>query len=177
LNPDDPNPYLYLGKMQSVDGARTDNSGEKLARFVRLQPENALANYYYAVSLRTRRKIPEETEHSAQSEALLKKAVSLDPKLGVAYLELGGLYAERQDFADAIGAYQKASEVNPQLVEAHYRLAQAYKRIGENSKAQKELQIYEQASKSAAERAERERREIQQFVYTLRDKSIASQPQ
>jgi hypothetical protein len=43
-------------------------------------------------------------------------------------------------------------------------------------KAQAELQIYEQLSKKTAEESERERREIQQFVYTLRQQNSAAQP-
>jgi ATPase subunit of ABC transporter with duplicated ATPase domains len=59
---------------------------------------------------------------------------------------------------------------------AHYRLAQAYKRAGETQKAQQQLQLYDQMSKEAAQQSERERREIQQFVYTLRGPSSV-QPQ
>ena len=92
----------------------------------------------------------------------------LDPKLGPAYLQLGIVYADRQDFGDAVPAYQKAIEVAPQLEEAYYRLSQAYARTGDSVEAQKQLQLYDQVSKKTAENVERERREIQQFVYTLR---------
>ncbi len=177
LNPDDPNPYLFLGKMLVTDAAPSEGSVERLARFARLQPENALANYYYALSLWKRRKDPEDTENLAQVESLLQKAVHLDPKLGAGYLQLGILYSEGQDFPKAISAYQKAIEANPQLEEAHYRLAQAYRRTGERLKAQEELQLYEQISKETAQQVERERREIQQFVYTLRGQTSAPQPQ
>ena len=177
LNPDDPNPYLFLGKMLIADAAQSEGSVERLARFARLQPETALANYYYALSLWKRWKGPEEAGDLAQVESLLQKAVRLDPKLGAGYLQLGILYSDRQDFPKAISAYQVAIAANPQLEQAHYRLAQAYMRTGEKLKAQKELQLYDQISKKTEEEVERERREIQQFVYTLRDRTSASQPQ
>ena len=104
----------------------------------------------------------------AQSESLLKRAVELDPKLGVGYLQLGVLYSERRDFSHAIASYQDAVQASPQLEEAHYRLAQAYKRTGEKAKAEEELQRYDQISKIKEEEVERERRESRQFVYTLR---------
>jgi tetratricopeptide (TPR) repeat protein len=50
LNPGDPKAYLFLGKIQSVETMQSECSTERLARFMRLQPENALA-YYYAVNL------------------------------------------------------------------------------------------------------------------------------
>ena len=175
LNPVDPNPYLFLGKMQDVETTQSQALASRLRRFVQLQPENALANYYYAISLRKKRNGPYATEELAQVESLLEKAVHLDPKLGLAYLQLGVLYSDRKDFSSAISAYQQAIKASPQLEEPHYRLAQAYSRIGERSKAHEELQIYDQISKKSADAVERERREIQQFVYTLRSRTSGPQ--
>lgn len=176
LNPDDPNAYLFLGKMQSVRTTQSECLLERLRRFATLQAGNALANYYYALGLWNLHESLGSKENLASVESLLQKAVHLDPKFGAAYLQLGILYAERGDSAKAISAYQKAAEVNPELEEAHYRLARAYSQTGEKSKAQAELQLYEQLSKKSAEEAEHERREIQQFVYTLRGSSSVSQP-
>jgi tetratricopeptide (TPR) repeat protein len=175
LNPDDPNPYLFLGKMQSVRTTQSECPMERLRRVVRLQPDNALANYYYALSLWNRHESFGGTENLVPVESLLEKAIHLDPKFGAAYLQLGILYAERGESSKAIAAYQKATEANPGLEEAHYRLAQAYSRTGEKSKARAELKLHDQLSKKKAEEAERERRDIQQFVYTLRDRPSASQ--
>ena len=51
LNPNDSMPYLFLGKMQSATPAASEKIVEKLQRFVAQQPDNAEANYYYAVGL------------------------------------------------------------------------------------------------------------------------------
>jgi tetratricopeptide (TPR) repeat protein len=177
LNPDDPSPYLFLGKIQSVEKTQPDALVERLRRFVTLRPENAMANYYYAVSLWKGRKGPEDGETLAQVQSLLEKAVHLDPRLGPGHLQLGILYSERRDFSEAISAYQQTIEVNPSLEEAHYRLAQAYRQTGQKLKAQEELRVCDQISKRKAADAERERHEIQQFVYTLRDRPSALQPQ
>jgi tetratricopeptide (TPR) repeat protein len=177
LSPDDPNAYLFLGKIQSGEKTQPDALVERLRRFAILQPENALANYYYAVSLWKSRKDPQDVRILAQVGSLLEKAVHLDPKLGPAYLQLGILYSERKDFSKAISAYQQAIEVSPQLEEPHYRLAQIYKQTGQKVKGQEELQAYEQISKKRAEEIERERHEIQQFVYTLRDQPSTLRPQ
>jgi len=176
LNPDDAKAYLFLGKIQSVETTQSECSSEHLARFVKLQPTNALANYYYAVNLWKRRKGPDDAESLAQVESLLKKSVALDPTLGAGYLQLGVLYSERKDFARAIATYQDAIQASPQLEEAHYRLAQAYKRTGDKVKAEQELQLYNQISKKKDEDVERERRESRQFVYTLRGPGSSSQP-
>jgi tetratricopeptide (TPR) repeat protein len=184
LNPDDLNPYLFMGKMQStgaqVMGAQStggqstgppqpDCVADRMKRFVSLQPDNALANYYFALSLWKRLQGPEDAQTVAQVESHLEKAVRLDPKLGAAYVQLGVLYSERKDFVQAISAYQKAIDASPGSEEAHYRLAQVYRRTGKKLKAQQELQLYQQISKKKEEEIDRQRHEIQQFVYTLRD--------
>ena len=72
LNPDDPNPYLFMGKMQSAGAQSTAAQGagvsqpdcvaDRLKRFASLQPDNALANYYYALSLSKRLPGPDDTQ-------------------------------------------------------------------------------------------------------------------
>lgn len=168
LDPSDPRPYLFLGKVKSAEITRLPGFVERMARFARLQPENALANYDYAVSLWQQRKGPEDSATPAQVEALLRKAVRLDPKLGAAYLQLGIVYASRNDFPGAISFLQKAIEVSPQLEEPHYRLAQVYGRSGDKLKANEELALFKRMSRESQARAERERDEIQQFVFELR---------
>jgi tetratricopeptide (TPR) repeat protein len=171
LDPKDPNPYLFLGKMLTAGTAQSEGMAQRLERFARLQPENAQANYYYALSLWKQRKGPEDSGSLAQVESLLQKAVRLDPKLAAAHLQLGILYADRKDFSGAIAAYQKSAEADPDLAEPHYRLVQAYKRTGETRKAQQELQLYEQTSTQSMVEIERRRRVLRQFVYTLQDGS------
>jgi tetratricopeptide (TPR) repeat protein len=177
LNPADSTPYLFFGRLQSAETIPADRLVDRLERFVTLKPENALANYYYALTLWKKRKGPEDSENFVQVESLLQKAVHLDPKLGLGHLQLGILYSAQKDSRKAILAYQKAIEASPQMEEAHYRLAQIYKRTGENLKAQQELEVFDHLSKKRTEEVERERREIQQFVYKLRDQTPAAQPQ
>ncbi len=172
LAPADATPYLFMGKMQGAEIVPSQETVEKLARFVQLSPASALANYYYAVSLWKSKESAGALDEasSAQIETLLQKAIQIDPKLGAADLQLGILYAQRGDYARAIPAYRKAAEVSPELDETHYRLAQAYKRTGDAADAEKELKLHERLSKQAKEKAERERADIQAFVITLRDK-------
>jgi tetratricopeptide (TPR) repeat protein len=169
LNPADPAPYLFLGKMEKATSAPLPCSAQKLARFVRDQPQNALANYYCALALWKKARGSENRAGLQESEALLQKAVAIDPKLGEAYVQLGILYSARGSFEQAIQSYRKAIEVSPDLGEAHYRLSLAYKRTGEESKAQQELKTYEHIEKTEAAAVERQRRELRQFLIILKD--------
>ena len=106
----------------------------------------------------------------------MQKAVRLDSRLGAGFLQLGILELEKNNLPGALSSFQRAVDASPQLPQAHYRLAQAYRKTGDLPRAQKELEIYKKMSMESAEQSVRERREIQQFVYTLRDGPAASQP-
>jgi tetratricopeptide (TPR) repeat protein len=174
LKPADPAPYLFLGKMEKVAPESLPCSEEKLARFVRNEPGNALAHYYYAISLWKRQRGSESLASSQQVEALLEKAVALDPNLGEAYFQLGILYSARGASEQAIQTYKKAIEVSPDLGEAHYRLSLAYKRIGEEAKAHQEFQAYERVEQTETVAIEQQRRELRQFLIILKDQPAAS---
>jgi len=177
LTPDDTTPYLFLGRLRNVDTGRSTVYLAKLQRFAERHPENAWANYYYALALLKQRSGPDDTKNLPLIESLLKNAVRLDPKLALAYLQLGAVYGESSDSAKAISAYQQATAADPALEEAHYRLAQIYKRVGDQTNAQRELQLYNELSKQASAKEEKQRREIQQFVYSVQGRSSAAPPQ
>jgi tetratricopeptide (TPR) repeat protein len=149
---------------------------EKLARFARVQPANALANYYYAVSLWKRQRGSADSAASRQAEALLEKAVRLDPKFGEAYVQLGTIFFARNDFARAMQAFQRAIAASPQLSEAHYRLSLAYKRTGDDARAHQEFDAYKQAQKTETAEVEHQRSELKQFLIILKNQPDPAAP-
>jgi len=174
LDPADSHPYLFLGKIQDVQAAPSQDIANRLVRFAHLRPQDAQANYYYALSLWKRSEAKGQAGNLAQVASLLQKAASLDPAFGDAYLQLGILHAEQKQYPEAISSYQQAIAASPQLPDAHYRLAQAYMRSGEQSKARAEMQLYDQLANDKAQQEERERSHMQQFVYTLRTPTSSS---
>ena len=138
MNPSDAGPYLFMAKVQSSEITHQEGFTRRLERFVRLQPDSAWAKYYYATNIWNLQEDPDDAD-AAKVTALLEQAIHLDPNLGVAYLQLGIVYADRKDYATAIDAYQKAVQVSPELEQAHYRLARAYERMGREEEAQKEI--------------------------------------
>jgi tetratricopeptide (TPR) repeat protein len=175
LNPRDPSPYVFLGKIEQSEIFPSNDVIEKLRRFVALQPQRADAYYYYAVGLWKRRNHSHQPDADAEVETLLKQALRINPKYAAAELQFGIVAAGKQDYTGAISHYQKALEADSQLLEAHYRLAQAYRATGASDKAKEEVRIYGLLAKESAQRQDQERSAIKQFVYTLRDQS-APQP-
>lgn len=175
LNPNDPSPYIFLGKMQAAENVSSSKLLDRLRRFVTTQPQNAQANYFYAVALWKQNRGRNTSD--PQIATLLSNTTRLDPNFAPAQLQLGILKSEQGDQSSAITHYSRTIEIDPENQEAHFRLSQAYRKQGQTERAKKELQIYQELSKKSAEQVDRERREIPQFVYTLRSQPTLPTPQ
>jgi tetratricopeptide (TPR) repeat protein len=164
LDPPNRRPYLFLGRLLEGENSVPSGWTDRLQRFAAFHPEDAMAPYLYGLALAKQG----ERKNEVAAESQFNSAIRLDPHLGSAYLQLGILYSERKDFAQAVPALQKAIEATPFPDEAHYRLAEVYRRTGEMEKARQETALYKQIAAQKTEDAERERHELQQFIYTLR---------
>jgi tetratricopeptide (TPR) repeat protein len=171
LAPNDPIPYSFLQKVQNAASGQSEAIERRMGRFAALQPSNAEAQYSYAVSLWNRRKGSQDRTTLDKVESLLHDAIRLDPKLAAAHQQLGILYSDRKDFSKAISAFRQAIKADPQMEEPHFRLAQIYRQTGDREDADKETMIYQQLAKESNAAAERERRDLPRFVYTLRDQT------
>ena len=170
LNPADPQPYLFLGRIEMAAPAPLGCVAPRLARWVQQQPQNSLANYLYAMTIL--KGLPSASDEPArearqQAETLLTRAVTIDPRCADAYLQLGILAFSQHQTEKAIGYYTRAIEAQPQLGEAHYRLGVAYDRTGAAEKARQEFQLHDDIEKQQAAIVERQRREVKQFLVVL----------
>jgi tetratricopeptide (TPR) repeat protein len=167
LNPSDPEPYSFMGRVDMASPKPLACIEPRLARFVQAHPENSLGNYFYAMAIEKRQEQPPDPKAQDQVETLLTKAVAIDPKCGDAYLQLGILYASQHQPEKAIEFYTKAIQSNPQLGEAHYRLGVAYDRMGSAEKAAQEFKLHDEIEKQQAAAVEQQRREVKQFLVVL----------
>jgi tetratricopeptide (TPR) repeat protein len=143
LAPSDPRPYQFLGEMYGVAPEQGPEITERLGRFVEARPRNPLANLYYALSLWKGQPAGSTPVDMQKVEALLRRAVALDPKLTKGFLELGVLLSDQQRHKEAIPELRRAIHLDPNQPQAHYRLAQAYQRTGQKALAASELKIFE----------------------------------
>jgi tetratricopeptide (TPR) repeat protein len=168
LNPADPRCYLFLSKAYDSSPNQANDVIQRFRRFSELQPGNALALYYYAMSLWKGKRAEDPGSDLREVESLLQKSVSLDPKLAEAHVQLGNLYADQHEYAKSIPEYTRALEVNPNLPDAHYRLGQDYVHVGQKDRAQAEFEVYQRLRAQHLAEVDKERAEVQQFVYAAK---------
>jgi tetratricopeptide (TPR) repeat protein len=169
LDPSDPSCYLFLSKAYDSSPSQANEVIERFRRFAELQPRNARASYYYAMSLWKGKRAQDPDLNLQQIEALLKKAIALDPKLAEAHLQLGNLYSDQNKYAESVPEYEKALQLSPDLADAHYRLGQAYVRTGDKDRAQQQFQVYQQLRAEHLAEVDKQRADIRQFVYSAKD--------
>jgi tetratricopeptide (TPR) repeat protein len=175
LDPDDADPYLFMGRIVAAVSSPMPCVVPRLKRFSERQPGNPLASYYYAMAIWKQNGQPVDEASAAPVEALLHRAVNLDNKCAVAWLQLGVLSYSRRDYQDAVDFFRRATAADPQLAEAHYRLGMAYDRVGEREQAKVELDLHEKIEREQKEEVERQRRTIKQF--RVMDGAEASSPE
>jgi tetratricopeptide (TPR) repeat protein len=168
LNPSDPRCYYFLSKAYDSSPGQADEVLQRFHRFAELQPRNARALYYYAMSLWKGRRAQDANVDFQQIETLLKKSIDLDSGFPEAHLQLGNLYSEQKKDALAVPQYERALALNTDLADAHYRLGQAYVRTGKKQQAQQQLEIYQRLRAQHMAELDKQRSEIRQFVYSAK---------
>ena len=83
------------------------------------------------------------------ADGLLKKAVKLDPSLGLAHLDLGILAANDAHNDDALRELLLAEKMMPEDVNVHWRLGRLYRAMGKKDEAKAELDKASSITRSA----------------------------
>ncbi|HKW17023.1 MAG TPA: tetratricopeptide repeat protein [Terriglobales bacterium] len=169
LSPTDSRCYYFLSKAYDSSPGQAEEVIRRFRRFVELQPQDAHAPYYYAMSLWKGRRAEDANLDLSQIRSLLEKSIALDPSLAEAHLQLGNLYADQQKYADAIPQYKLALRENDELADAHYRLGQAYVHSGQKDLAQEQLQKYQRLRAAQMAELDKQRAEIRQFVISEKE--------
>ena len=164
LDPKDPRCYLFLSKAYLSSPNQAERVIDHFRRYAELEPENALAQFYYAMSFwKGLRANNPDVDYKAV-EVLLKKSISLDDRGADAHLQLGILYNDEHAFEKSIPEYDRALQLNPELADAHFRLGRYYLRVGEKAKAQSEFDAFKELQAKHQSEVDKERAEVQQFV-------------
>lgn len=175
LNPSDARCYLFLSKAYDSSPNQAQEVIERFRRFAELDPGNAKALYYYAMSLWKGKRAEDPEVDFHQIESLLKKSITIDPAFAEAHLQMGNLFSAQNKYKEAIPEYLRARELNPDLADAYYRLGQAYVRTGQKDLAQNEFQVYQGIRQRHLADLDKQRAEIQQFVLSAKDGASAKQ--
>ena len=164
LNPTDPRCYLFLSKAYLSSPSQAEDVIQRFQRYASREPQSALAQYYYAVSLWKGRRLEHPEVDYAAVETLLQKSIALDETIAESHLQLGILYNDEHEYAKSLPEFERALQLNPNLADAHFRLGRYFLRAGEKQKAQAELERFKVLKAQHQAEIDKERAEVKQFV-------------
>jgi tetratricopeptide (TPR) repeat protein len=169
LTPTDPSCYYFLSKAYNSSPAQADDVIQAFRHYAELKPQNAQAQYYYALSLWKGRRSGGSEVDLHQVESLLKKSIALNDRLPEAHLQLGDLYADQHMYEKSVPEYQRALELNPNLSDAHYRLGTDYVHLGQKEKAGQEFATYQKLRAEHLAEVDKAQAELKQFVFSAKE--------
>ncbi len=127
-------PEVALG-LASMQAGSLDEAVEILRSCANRHPESYLAQYWFAKTLMQSGARP-GTKEGEEALAALEASVRLDPNYWHARADLGKVLLDRGDLGPAIAELEKAASLNPAATGPLYLLAQAYRRKGDNARAE-----------------------------------------
>jgi len=127
---------FYLGWVQAMQG-RHEDAVLTLGKALRVKPDYLPAQLKLADSLLAIGKWEEARDiYQAISKA--------HPESAEARYGVGRVYATRGDVRTAATAYLKSVELFPPYGPAHYALALAYRKLGQETESQQQFRLYEE---------------------------------
>ena len=134
LAPHEVSPQVSEGVLAMQMG-RLDQSVEILRRATALSPENYLAEYWFAEAL-LRSGVAPASKAGDEALSALEASVRANPAFWHSHADLGKVMLERGNVDSAIRHLEKAASLNPTATSPLYLLAQAYRRKGDQQRAQ-----------------------------------------
>jgi tetratricopeptide (TPR) repeat protein len=160
IDPADTRAYPLLAAASGASSVHNPQVVASFRRFIELAPENAQANYFYALALSR----DPGADNGTHIESLLRKAIQIDPEMTNAHILLAQSYARQNDFVGAIPEYEAAIRLEPNASEPHYQLANALRHTGRMEESAQQLQMFETIKTKEASASEQSMLDLSQFV-------------
>jgi eukaryotic-like serine/threonine-protein kinase len=143
LELDDSLPESHLARADALTFAYKWGEAEKeFKRALELNPNSAGAHYFYAFTLL----VPEKRFEEAFKEYSV--ALSLDPLSPIMNLNYAATLTDAHRYPEALAAFQKVSQSDPNFLPTHFKFSQFYAANGDFPHAVSELQKFAPASGS-----------------------------
>lgn len=146
--------YAYLG-MTYVEVGQYDAAIRQYERALAINEKLGVVNYLIADAL-----LKQAAADNARIEALLVRAVKLEPTFAPARLALGKLYVRTNRFAEAASEFERVIKLDANIAEAYYQLGRVYTKLKRMSEAQATLATFKRLTDEQKEQEQKARGDI-----------------
>ena len=166
----------YLGGMEIDERSSPDAAALRyLCQYSGQHARDEKGQFYCGALMLRRDYTNDDKSNLAEILRHLRAAAALDSHDAGPHCELGRAYKWTQEWQQARQEMESCVRMDPGSTEAHYRLAQIYEHFGQQDQAQREMKLYNDASKQQADENARREKALRTFLYTI-EKPPAGQP-
>ena len=133
--------YDLLGKMFDSAPMRQIEIMEAFRKYLQNGARNAAAHAHYAAMLYARAE-GDGPKRFLQAKQHLGRALTLNPRLAQAHVQLGVILQAEGNLSEAVASYRRGVALAPSYAAARYRLASAYQKLDNRARAQSELEAF-----------------------------------
>jgi tetratricopeptide (TPR) repeat protein len=151
LNPKFAPAYDLLGKLFESAPELQDEVLAVFRSYLEQGAEDAAAHCHYAIMLYSRA-AGEDPRRFSVAKSHLRRALTLNPRLAEAHVQLGVISEAEGNLAEAVASYRRAAALAPSYATARYRLGLGYQKLGQGAKAKVELDAFRKLKSTESER-------------------------
>jgi tetratricopeptide (TPR) repeat protein len=174
LSPDPEVALRFLGEIQVGQSAAPAPAAlEHICEYSDRHPKNGKMQFYCGALRFQRDYVAGDRTHFEEIVKRLHGAAGILANDPSPHCELAKVYWSMDRWQEAQPEAETCARLDPNAAEAHYRLAQIYRRLGNSGKAQQQMKLYEIASQRQADENRRRDETMKAFVYTIRAEKTA----
>lgn len=158
----------YVGDIQmDLASAPDPEAIAQMCGYSDRHPKEGNMQYYCGAMLFRRDYTAGDKTHANEILRRLHAATDLLPRDASPHCQLGKTYSWLGRWQEALRESETCARLDPNSAEAHYRLAQIYQHTGQQEQSQKQMKLYEVASKRVADENARRDATMKTFLYTI----------
>jgi tetratricopeptide (TPR) repeat protein len=164
--------YEFLGNIQLQQVIPLDPEAVKqLCGYADAHPKNGKVQAYCGAMLARAGHDRGDAAPPADALRRLRDAARLAPEDSTARCEFGKALDGARQWSQARQELEACVRLDPNTIDAHYVLANVYRRLGENDLAMKEVKLHEEAEQRMVEANALRDRTIKKFLVTMQPPS------
>ena len=158
----------YVGDIQMDLASAPDSEAiAQMCGYSDHHPKEGNMQYYCGAMLFRRDYTAGDKTHANEILRRLHAATDLLPRDASPHCQLGKAYSWLGRWQEALRESETCARLDPNSAESHYRLAQIYQHVGQQEQSQKQMKLYEAASKRVADENARRDATMKTFLYTI----------
>ena len=158
----------YLGQVQLEQASPPAPAAiANLCGYANREPGDGHLQFYCGALLFRR---DYATGNKANADEILRRlgaATRALPNDAASHCQLGKAYRWLEQWKEALSEAETCARLDPDSADAHYRLAQIYRHFGQTESWQREMRLYESASKRVEDENARRDATMKTFLYTI----------